>query len=111
MARSCSVSGIQVKTTIEISDDLMRRARQLALDRNVTLRAIVEEGLEQLLGSEDRSMLPVRFVTYRSTEEPLSAETLERVRQELLAGASLPSDERDWWMKRFGSVPPGLETK
>lgn len=100
-----------MKTTIEISDDLLRRARQLALDRNTSLRAVVEEGLAQLLGPKSQPVPPVRFVTYGSAEKPLSAQTLERVRQELTTSAEFPGDDRDWWLKRFGFVPAGVAEK
>ena len=38
-----------MKTTVEISDNLLRRTRQVAREANVTLRALVEEGLELVL--------------------------------------------------------------
>lgn len=100
-----------MKTTIEIPDDLLRRARQFALDRNTTLRAVVEQGLGQLLGAVDQPAPPVRFVTYGSADEPLPAQTLERIRRELSTSAEFPDDDPAWWMKRFGFVPPGIAGK
>ena len=38
-----------MKTTIEISDPLLRDARQLAAREGVTLRAIVERGLHRVV--------------------------------------------------------------
>jgi len=38
-----------VKTTIEISDSLLREARRLAEREGVTLRALVERGLHRVL--------------------------------------------------------------
>ena len=38
-----------MKTTIEVSDALMREAKSLAQVHNTTLRALVEQGLEQVL--------------------------------------------------------------
>jgi hypothetical protein len=38
-----------VKTTVEISDDLLKRSQRLAKLRGTTLRAIVEEGLQLAL--------------------------------------------------------------
>jgi hypothetical protein len=52
-----------VKTTLDLSDDLLRRAKQAALDRGTTLRAIVEEGLERLLGPATVDA-PLRLVTW-----------------------------------------------
>lgn len=38
-----------MKTTIDISDDLARRARRLAQREGSTLRALVEEGLQRAI--------------------------------------------------------------
>ena len=38
-----------MKTTVEIADDLLRRAKALATARNTTLRAVIEQGLRQVL--------------------------------------------------------------
>ena len=38
-----------MKTTIEVSDTLMREAKTLAQEHNTTLRALVEQGLEKVL--------------------------------------------------------------
>lgn len=42
-----------MKTTIEIADDLFARARALADNRNLTFRALVEDGLRRLLAEEE----------------------------------------------------------
>ena len=41
--------GTHMKTTIEIADDLLSRARQLCRREGKTLRAVVEDGLRQVL--------------------------------------------------------------
>jgi hypothetical protein len=41
--------GAHMKTTIEISDALLQAAKRMAVDRNVTLRAIVETALRRRL--------------------------------------------------------------
>jgi hypothetical protein len=38
-----------VKTTIEINDELLRRAKIRAAERGLTLRELVERGLERVL--------------------------------------------------------------
>lgn len=40
------------KTTIELSDDLARRAKALAARRGTTLRALIEQGLRNALREE-----------------------------------------------------------
>ena len=38
-----------MKTTVEISDALLKEARRVAARRNVTLRTLIEEGLRQVV--------------------------------------------------------------
>lgn len=42
-----------MKTTIEISDSILSKAKQLAREQNVTLRSLAEEGLRMVI--EERS--------------------------------------------------------
>ena len=46
--------GRAVKTTIEISDPLLRQARRLAAREGVTLRALVERGLHRVMAETKR---------------------------------------------------------
>jgi predicted transcriptional regulator len=39
-----------MKTTIELSDELVMEAKKLAIERRTTLRALVEQGLRHELG-------------------------------------------------------------
>jgi hypothetical protein len=41
--------GSHMKTTLEISDPLLEKARKLAAARGLTLRALVEQGLRQVV--------------------------------------------------------------
>lgn len=54
-----------MKTTIEISDNLLIQAKQLAHEQKVTLRSIVEEGLTKTLQERaqlrDQPIQPVVF--------------------------------------------------
>ena len=43
------------KTTIELSDDLVRKAKALAARRGTTLRALIEQGLRTELRNERRT--------------------------------------------------------
>jgi hypothetical protein len=44
--------GSNMKTTIDISDALLRDAKALAARRNITLRALVEQGLRETLAKQ-----------------------------------------------------------
>ncbi len=55
-----------MKTTIEISDSILAGAKRLARDQNVTLRSLVEEGLQKVLEQRsEREPIEVRPVTFR----------------------------------------------
>ncbi len=43
-----------MKTTVEIADDLITRAKAVATRRKTTLRALIEQGLRQVLNDERR---------------------------------------------------------
>jgi len=43
-----------MKTTIEISDDLLERSRKVARREGATLKALVEEGLRLVLRARER---------------------------------------------------------
>lgn len=44
-----------MKTTIDISDSLLREARKLAEREHTTLRAIIEQGLRKVVSEKKRS--------------------------------------------------------
>lgn len=50
--------GTHMKTTIEISDELLARSKRLAESRGLTLRALVEEGLQRSLDAHAISDRP-----------------------------------------------------
>jgi hypothetical protein len=47
-----------MKTTIEINDALLRRAKQLAVERNVSLKAIIESALRGYLDEATQTPRP-----------------------------------------------------
>ena len=49
-----------MKTTLEISDPLLREARKIATRENTTLRALVEQGLRQVV-AEKKKERPFRL--------------------------------------------------
>ena len=78
-----------VKTTIEISDSILAKAKELARDQNVTLRSLAEEGLKKVI--EERSsrapcgISPVTFRGKGLSPEFQSA-TWERIRDAAYEG-------------------------
>lgn len=55
-----------MKTTIDIADDLLLRAKQEAKDSHTTLRSLIEAGLREILGRSSASKRSlVEPVTYR----------------------------------------------
>jgi len=55
-----------MKTTLDISDNLLRRAKELARKENLTLRSLVEGGLELVLKArEERGPHKVKPVVFR----------------------------------------------
>jgi hypothetical protein len=53
-----------MKTTIDIADPLLRRAKQLAARRNTTLKQVIEEALRSLLQAENGARKPPRLQTH-----------------------------------------------
>jgi len=45
-----------MKTTVEISDDLFTRTREVAQREGTTLRALIEEGLEAVLARREQKV-------------------------------------------------------
>jgi len=56
-----------MRTTVTIRDDLLRRARQVALQRSCTLSELVEESLQRALSSQQASARtkPTGLPTFR----------------------------------------------
>lgn len=48
-------TGAHMKTTIEISDPLLKEARRVAERENITLRSLVESGLRNVLADRKRA--------------------------------------------------------
>jgi predicted transcriptional regulator len=53
-----------MKTTIDIADDLLLRAKKMAVERNVTLRSLIEQALAEVLEQGDERV-EVNLVTMK----------------------------------------------
>ena len=53
-----------MKTTIDISDGLLARAKRLATKRRTTIRALVEEGLRNVLKAEAVTPFELRDASF-----------------------------------------------
>jgi hypothetical protein len=100
-----------MKTTIDISDDLLRRAKQAALERNTTLRAIIEAALERALGPTPAALPALRTLVW--PPEGCAAPGLEPavLRDALDSEREGHPDSAEHFMRRFGFIPPGLESR
>lgn len=78
-----------MKTTIEVSDELLLRAKQHAKRTGRTLRAVVEEGLRLTLSPARRPApfrLPDRSVGKRGGDNPLERMSWQDLREEIYGG-------------------------
>jgi hypothetical protein len=77
-----------VKTTLDIDDNLFRRAKSEAMRRGVTLRALVEEGLGMALGvgPDTTYELPDLSVGESDGDNPLERLTWAELRAEIYEG-------------------------
>ena len=72
-----------MKTTMEISDSLLREARKLAAREGVTLRALVERGLHRVVAeTKHRTPFKLRRVTFKGKglRTDLSGASWEKIR-------------------------------
>lgn len=99
---------VGVKTTIDISDELLRRAKQAALERNTTLRAIIEAALERALGPAPAALPPLRTPTWPPTEAGAPMLDPGALREILDREREGHADDPERFSKRFGFTPPGL---
>ena len=60
-----------MKTTVEISDDLLRQAKEYAARHGITLREVIEFGLQEALQGSKRSRRPFRLKSVTTKGEGL----------------------------------------
>ena len=78
-----------MKTTVDISDALLVRAKRHARKTGKPLRAVIEEGLRRVLqddGASARYRLPDRAVGRAGAANPLDALSWQDLRGEIYGG-------------------------
>jgi len=58
-----------MKTTIDIADDLLLRAKEVAKERNITLRSLIERGLTEIL-EEKSEVTSIDLPTFEGKLNP-----------------------------------------
>lgn len=73
-----------MKTTLEIDDALLKRAKARALAQGTTLRAVVEEALQRSLGLGTTVRSPLKLTTWPAQPSARISETrvLDAIRAE-----------------------------
>ena len=78
-----------MKTTLNIQDELLARAKRHAQKTGRPLRAVVEEGLRQVLStdsSRERYVLPDHSVGQTGVRDPLEAYSWQDLREVIYSG-------------------------
>jgi hypothetical protein len=78
-----------MKTTVEIPDALLERARRQARRSGRPVRALIEEGLRRVLDADaagEHFRLPDRSVGEPGAEDPLAALDWRELRAEIYGG-------------------------
>ena len=78
-----------MKTTIEISNALLADARKLAARERTTVRALVEQGLRQILSErKSRGVFKLRKATFQGQglQSEFAGTTWERIREAAYEG-------------------------
>ena len=75
-----------MKTTLDLKDELLARAKQLAKESGKPLRAIVEDGLRATLAAEEQTVsydLPDCSFGDPSADDPLELFSWQDLREEI----------------------------
>ncbi len=78
-----------MKTTVDISDELLARAKRLAVRRRTTLRAIIEQGIRNTLKEQQnggRYVLPDKSVKGKGLRAAFSDKGWSDIRDATYAG-------------------------
>ena len=82
-----------MKTTLNIQDELLSRAKRHARRTGRPLRAVIEEGLRQVLSTESsrgRYLLPDHSVGEAGGRDPLEAYSWQDLREVIYGKPDLP---------------------
>ena len=80
---------VHLKTTIEISDPLLRQARKLAARQGITLRALVERGLRRVVAeAKPGAAFKLRRASFKGNglQADLQGASWERLRELVYEG-------------------------
>ena len=78
-----------MKTTIEISDELAKKARAYAAKHQITLRALIEQGIQGVLRqSRDRASFQLRDVSIggKGLQKDYEGADWSKIREEVYEG-------------------------
>ena len=78
-----------MKTTVDISDELLTKAKRLAVKRRTTLRAIIEQGIRHTLKEQQhggRYVLPDRSVKGKGLQAEFGGKAWSDIRDVTYAG-------------------------
>jgi hypothetical protein len=78
-----------MKTTIDISDSLLKEARDLAVKRQITLRALVEQGLREIIAKQNSGKeFKLRKASFRGNglQDEFRGESWQKIREAAYEG-------------------------
>lgn len=104
-----------MKTTVDIADDLLLRAKREAEASHTTLRSLIEDGLREILGRKAAAKRrPVKPVTFRGKglQREFRGKSWEAIHDARIAAICLNHRVAELWTAdRDFSVFPGLKTR
>lgn len=78
-----------MKTTIDLADDLARKAKKLATKRGITLKAVIEEAIRMSLERDQRAAawrLPDKSVKGNGLQKEFEHKSWEEIREAAYEG-------------------------
>jgi hypothetical protein len=86
-----------MKTTLELDPELLKRAKQKALDSGTTFKSVVEDALQLYLGNSTKVPVPLITVVY--------GDPAQTTNQFAIPSGEVDLSQDDYWQKRFGFLP------